>query len=73
MSFSSFRPSLLRRSLLIAGSVLALSASAALAQPAGPLLDRGDAVVSGFAGIVPSGHPLAPGDNPLEALLFTVR
>ncbi|MDZ4841031.1 MAG: hypothetical protein SH859_02645 [Hyphomicrobium aestuarii] len=60
-----------RTSVMIAAAVSAMTAMAgpAYAQTVSPqsqVLDRGDAVVSGFAGIVPSNKPLAPGENPLD-------
>ncbi len=60
-----------RSSLMLTAAVLAITAMAgpAFAQAVSSqsqVLDRGDAVVSGFAGIVPSKKPLAPGENPLD-------
>lgn len=64
---------LFRSTLMLASSLaaLALGTGGALAQAA-PVLDRGDAVVSGFPGIRPPLFPLVPGANPLDHFTIDV-
>jgi len=62
-----------RRTLTLAFSLaaLALGTGGALAQAA-PVIDRGDAAVSGFPGIRPPLFPLVPGANPLDHFTIDV-
>ena len=57
--------------LVLASSLAGLlsGADGAIAQSA-PVLDRGDAVVSGFPGIRPPLQPVAPGANPLDHFMI---
>ena len=57
------------RASVIATSLAAFTAAIPAATPAHAqtaTIDRGDAVVTGFPGIVPSKSPPAPGQNPLD-------
>jgi hypothetical protein len=55
---------------LLIASLVPARAQPAPAPAGSPVLDRGDAVVSGFSGIKPAPFPLPPGTNPLDGFFI---
>ncbi len=67
------RPRPVLRLLAQAGLMLALMAPLSQARAQEPVLGRGDAVVTGFAGIKPADAPLKPGANPIDEFFIDVN